>query len=147
MNARESFAGLLLAEWTKLRSVSRWVITLVGAAVLTIGLSYLAASGNSWDPRAQKMFATGPSGEPVSDTFYFIHQPVTGDTTLTVRVASLRIPSDDQRQEDFGPDSMARLFDPSPFEQPAAGIMIKDGTQRGTSYASVMLTAAQGVRM
>ena len=39
MNARETFRGLLLAEWTKLRSVRRWVITLVGAVVLTIGLS------------------------------------------------------------------------------------------------------------
>ena len=49
MTARESFPRLLLAEWTKLRSVSRWVITLLGAAVLTTGLSVLAASGNRTD--------------------------------------------------------------------------------------------------
>ena len=34
-------------------------------------------------------FVAGPDGDPVSDAFYFVHQPVTGDTTLTVRVASL----------------------------------------------------------
>jgi hypothetical protein len=146
VNARESFTGLLLAEWTKLRSVSRWVITLIGAAVLTVGLSYLAASGNKWDPRAQVMFATGPHGDPVSDTFYFVHQPITGDTTLTVRVASLA-PEQNQHEVEIGSEDMAKVDDPSPFAQPAAGIMIKDGTQRGSSYASVMLTAAQGVHM
>ncbi len=49
MTARESFLRLLLAEWTKLRSVSRWVITLLAATVLTAGLSVLAASGNRTD--------------------------------------------------------------------------------------------------
>jgi ABC-type transport system involved in multi-copper enzyme maturation permease subunit len=146
VNARESFPGLLLAEWTKLRSVSRWVITLVGAVALTIGLSYLAASGNKWDARAQVMFATGPNGDPVSDTFYFVHQPVTGDTTLTVRVASLA-PEHNQREVEMGADQMTKLDDSSPFSQPAAGIMIKDGTRRGSSYASVLLTTTQGVHM
>ncbi len=42
---------------------------------------------------------------------------------------------------------MTKVDDPSPFAQPAAGIMIKNGTQRGSSYASVMLTASQGVHM
>jgi hypothetical protein len=42
---------------------------------------------------------------------------------------------------------MTKIEDSSPFAQPAAGIMIKDGTRRGSSYASVMLTAGQGVRM
>jgi hypothetical protein len=146
VNAHESFGGLLLAEWTKLRSVSRWVITLVGAAVLTVGLSYLAASGNKWDPRGQAFFASGPNGDPVSDSFYFVHQPVTGDTTLTVRVASLP-PERNQREVEIGSDRMTKVEDPSPFAQPAAGIMVKDGTRRGASYASVMLTAAMGVRM
>lgn len=146
MTARESFTGLLLAEWTKLRSVSRWVITLIGAAVLTVGLSYLAAAGNKWDPRAQAMFASGPHGDPVSDTFYFVHQPVTGDTTLTVRVASLA-PEQNQDEVQMRSEQLTKFDDRSPFAQPAAGIMIKDGTQRGTSYASVMLTAAMGVHM
>ncbi len=146
MTARESFPRLLLAEWTKLRSVSRWVITLLGATALTIGLSYLAATGNTWDVRGQAQFTTGPLGEPVADAFYFVHQPVTGDTTLTVRVASLT-PEPDRRAVRMGPDRMTKVEDSSPFGRPAAGIMIKDGTRRGSSYASVMLTAGQGVRM
>jgi hypothetical protein len=90
MTARETFPRLLLAEWTKLRSVSRWVATLLAAAALTIGLGYLAASGNTRDPRDRDLYIGGPLGEPVADTFYFVHQQVTGDTTLTVRVASAR---------------------------------------------------------
>jgi len=153
VTARESFARLLLAEWTKLRSVSRWVITLLGAVVLTVGLSLLAASGNKTnlndyadcsDPIV--CFVGGPLGEPVADSFYFVHQQVTGDATLTVRVASLR-PEPEQRAVRVGSEQMTRLADPSPFAQPAAGIMIKDGTRPGSSYASVMLTAAQGVHM
>jgi ABC-2 family transporter protein len=146
VTARESFPGLLLAEWTKLRSVSRWVITLLGAVALTIGLSYLAASGNKTDINQHADFVGGPHGEPVADAFYFVHQQVTGDTTLTVRVASLT-PEPDRRAVRMGADQMTKLEDPSPFAQPAAGIMIKDGTQPGSSYASVMLTAAQGVHM
>ena len=145
MTARESFPGLLLAEWTKLRSVSRWVITLLGAAALTVGLSYLAASGNRQDPRIQRFYASSPSGQPVSDTFYFVHQPVTGDMTLTVRVASLTLaPSPTGSSSD---DQLTLVDDPSPFAPPAAGIMIKDGTRLGSSYAAVMLTATRGVRM
>jgi hypothetical protein len=145
VNARESFAGLLLAEWTKLRSVTRWVLALLAAVALTIGLSFLAASGNKWDSRGQVGYVTGPLGTPVSDSFYFVHQPVTGDTTVTVRVASLTTQSSrDVRQ--FGTDTMTKVEDSSPFADPAAGIMIKDGTAPGSSYAAVLLTP-EGVRM
>jgi len=146
VNARETFRGLLLAEWTKLRSVRRWVITLVGAVVLTIGLSYLAASGNKTDINRDPHMIGGPLGKPVADAFYFVHQPVTGDTTITVRVASFT-PQTDRAVREMGGQQFVRLDDPSPFAQPAAGIMIKDGTRLGSSYAAVLLTAAQGVRM
>jgi hypothetical protein len=146
VTARESFPRLLLAEWTKLRSVSRWVITLFGAVALTIGLSYLAASGNKTNVNEHADFVSGPHGEPVADAFYFVHQQVTGDTTLTVRVASLT-PEPERRDVQMGSGQMTKLEDPSPFAQPAAGIMIKDGTRPGSSYASVMLTATQGVHM
>jgi ABC-type transport system involved in multi-copper enzyme maturation permease subunit len=146
VNARESFGGLLLAEWTKLRSVTRWVITLLGAAAITIGLSALAATASTWDAQAQARFLSGPLGDPVADDFYFVHQQVTGDTTLTVRVASLA-PEPGPKEVDDGSEKMTRVDDPSPFAQPAAGIMIKDGTRSGSSYASLMLTATQGVRM
>jgi ABC-2 family transporter protein len=146
MSAHASFRGLLLAEWTKLRSVSRWVLTLFGAVALTIGLSYLAASANKWDARGQSLYATGPLGKPVSDSFYFVHQQVTGDTTLTLHVASVtRVP--DERPADPGNEGLSKINNPSPWAQPAGGIMIKDGSTTGSSYAAVLLTPSEGVRM
>jgi hypothetical protein len=146
VNARESFPRLLLSEWTKLRSVSRWVISFFGAFALTVGVSALLASANSTDANVRRNFVVGPHNDPVSDSFYFVHQTVSGDTTMTVRVASLASPREpDQRR--MGDESLSLLKNPSPYAGAAAGIMIKDGTRSGSSYASVMLTADRGVRM
>lgn len=146
MTARESFPGLLRAEWTKLRSVSRWIATLLGAAVLTIGLSALVASGSRSDVNRHPNFVVGPAADPVTDSFYFVHQPVTGDTTLTVRVASLVPPQVRERLNVAG-TGMTLVRNPDPFAGAAAGIMIKDGVRSGSSYAAVVLTGAHGVRM
>jgi hypothetical protein len=146
VNARESFPGLLRAEWIKLRSVSRWVVTLLGAGVLTVGLSVLAASGSNNDMNDRPNFVVGPDAGPVTDGFYFVHRPVTGDTTLTVRVASLDTPRVPERVNVAG-TGMTLLRNPDPFAGAAAGIMIKDGVRSGSSYAAVLLTGAHGVRM
>ncbi|MBG0564209.1 ABC transporter permease subunit [Actinoplanes aureus] len=145
MTTGESFPRLLLAEWTKLRSVNRWVLTLVGAAVLSVGLSSLAASGSRTDLNEHGTFVTGPSGEPVSDEFFFVHQRISGDATLTVRVASFTTESNRPNVR-MASEELTRLDDPGPFARPAAGIMIKDGARPGASYASVLRTD-QGVRM
>ena len=34
-------------------------------------------------------FTLGPDGEPVSDSFYFVRQPLAGDGSITVRLTSL----------------------------------------------------------
>jgi hypothetical protein len=146
VTARESFPRLLLAEWTKLRSVGRWVITLLGATVLTTGLSVLAASANTTDANKHTNLVSGPHAEPVADSFYFVHQQVTGDTTLTVRVVSLTPPQEPEQLSDGG-RQMTLLRNPDPFAGAAAGIMIKDATRSGSSYAAVTLTGAHGVRM
>lgn len=138
---------LLLSEWTKLRSVPRWLLTFLGAAVLTAGLSLLTASGNKTDANEHRDFVVGPNNDPVSDTFYFVHQPVTGDTTMTVRVAALTPENEPDRIDPQEESDLQRLPDPSPFGGAAAGIMIKDGTTSGSSYAAVMLTAAHGVHV
>ena len=137
--------NLLLAEWTKLRSVPRWLITLVAAALLTIGISMLGAASSNTDINKHPDFVTGPNGDPVADSFSFAHQPVSGDLTITVRVASLA--STSQRAENRGSHSMGKKVPDTPWTGIAAGIMIKDGTRTGSSYASVLLTAENGVRM
>ncbi|MGC1215438.1 MAG: ABC transporter permease subunit [Micromonospora sp.] len=146
MSARDGFDGLLLAEWTKLRSVSRWLITLFGAAVLTIGVSLLGAAGSRTDINEHPNFVVGPYGDPVADSFAFVHQPVTGDATLTLRVGSVT-PLERPFEGEMGRDPMTRLDDKTPWGGAAAGIMIKDGTRGGTSYAAVLLSATHGVRL
>ena len=140
---RDSFGRLLLAEWTKLRSVRRWMITLLGAAALTIGLSVLAANAGTTDVNEHPNFVVGPDGAPVADGMQFVHQPITGDGTITVRVASLGKPAS-EREGSGGPPG-ARDLPPGPWG--GAGVIIKDGTRPGSAYAAVLVTPTHGVRM
>jgi regulation of enolase protein 1 (concanavalin A-like superfamily) len=122
---RDGFLRLLFAEWTKLRSVRRWVIALVAAGIVTVGLSLLASAGGRADYNEHPNFVTGPNGQPVADDFHFVHQPSTGNATITVRVAS---------QQDS--DAWA-----------GAGVMIKESTRSGSAYAAILVTPRHGVRM
>jgi hypothetical protein len=87
----------------------------------------------------------GPSGEAVSDRFFFAHQPLTGDGSLTVRITSMT----GRIKEPPPPGTVGSGPAPVPGMVPwaKAGIMIKDGVRQGSSYAAVMMTAAHGVRM
>jgi hypothetical protein len=118
-----SFRHLLRAEWTKLRSVNRWVLTLAAAGVLTVSFSVLAASGGSIN--VQSGVAVSPTGKPVADDFHFVHKTLTGDGTVVARVVA---------QNASHPRAMA-------------GLMIKDGITRGRTYAAIAVTPASGVRM
>lgn len=131
------------AEWTKLRSVPRWVATFLGALVLTVGLSALGASGSTTNVNENPDFVTGPHGDPVSDGFGFAHQTVTGDVTLTVHVTSLAAAAH-ERAESGAPGTAVPT---TPWTDIAAGVTLKDGTDPGSSYVSVLLTGEHGVRM
>ena len=135
----------LRGEWTKLRSVPRWVATLLGAAVLTVGLSALGASGSTTDINEHPNFVTGPDGDPVADGFGFVHQTVTGDTSVTVHVTSLA------PVERSGRATAARTAAPrcrrrrGPTSPPAS--RSRTAPKPGSSYVSVLLTGSNGVRM
>ena len=97
---RGGFGSLVRAEWIKFRSVRGWVIGMILAALLTIILGVFAAGnaniGCQLNGGAQKSgraclpyIPHGPGGEVVTDSFYFVHQPLTGNGTLTVRITSL----------------------------------------------------------
>jgi hypothetical protein len=135
----------LRGEWTKLRSVPRWVATLFGAALLTVALSGLSATGTHTDYNRYPDFVTGPYGDPVSDNFTFAHQTVTGDTSVTLHVASLaRLDPEAGGRRESEPGQQVR---PTPWTDVAAGITLKDGTTPGSSYVSVLLTGSNGIRM
>jgi hypothetical protein len=124
---------LIHAEWTKFRTVRGWVVGILLAIPLTalIGLlgpatSSFSCAGPNGAECAGRTPPTGPDGTPVIDAFMFVHRTLTGDGSITARVAAL-------------PD------DAEPWAK--AGVILKQGTKPGSPYAAVLLTGGHGVRM
>jgi ABC-type transport system involved in multi-copper enzyme maturation permease subunit len=129
-----AFWRLLHAEWTKFRSVRGWLVGTAVAALLIVLFAVL--TGGSATGHDAAPVPVGPDGEPVNDSFYFLHQPLNGDGRITVAVTSLTtvIGGDGDGQSATVPWAKA-------------GLIIKAGTEPGSSYAAVMATGAHGVRM
>jgi len=139
-DARDGFGPLLSAEWTKFLTVRGWVAGMIIAAFVTAGLGILVArtTGGSCAVSngrtshqvacSPPAFPAGPGGQPVTDEFYFVRQPLAGSGSITVRVTSLTV---------------------APHHVPwaKAGIIIADGTRDGSAYAAMMVTSGNGVRM
>jgi ABC-type transport system involved in multi-copper enzyme maturation permease subunit len=148
----DGFAHLLRAEWTKFRTVRGWVIALGAAALAVVLLSFVSASGNrfSFCPTGPSSCTsrhlavpTGPGGEPVTDSFMFVHQPLVGNGAVTVRVASLS-----GSPVGGEPNGTQRATSPpvlAPWAK--AGIIVERDKSQGAAYAAVMVTGAHGVRM
>ena len=145
-----TFTHLLHAEWTKFRTVRGYVIALCVAGVAFVLLSYLSAFASRFPVGA---VPTGPGGEAVSDTYMFVHQPLTGDGTFTARAASLSGARSSLGQVSgsaVGQSARGQLgtqLQPGLALWAKAGILVEPGTRQGTAYAAVMVTGAHGVRM
>jgi len=147
---RDGFIQLLRAEWTKFRTVRGWVIALIAVAALTALVPiYLAkaAAGNSVETCVNgscqaegQAIAVGPGGTAVTDTFYFVHQPMAGNGSITVRITAFRGSGSPQL-----PVGLALAPQTEPWAK--AGIIIKESTKPGSAYAAVLVTGAHGVRM
>ncbi len=156
---RDGFAQLLHAEWTKFRTVRGWVIGTLVAVLVTAGLGLFAAGASSSSCQGtgggpartgqgcMTIPPVGPGGEAVSDTFYFVRQPLAGNGSITVRITSLTglLPSANGNV----PSNPDAPIDTRPGLVPwaKAGIIIKESTQPGSAYAAMMVTADHGVRM
>jgi ABC-type transport system involved in multi-copper enzyme maturation permease subunit len=132
---RASFRQLLHAEWTKFRTVPGWVSGMVVAALLVVLVALLA--GVSSNQEGSPPVPIGPGGEPVTDSFYFLHQPLAGDGSITVSVSAL---------ESSIPKSLGDL-QPGIVPWAKAGLIVKQGTGQGSPYAAIMVTGSHGVRM
>jgi len=150
---RDSFWYLVHAEWTKFRTVRGWLIA-AGVTILAItAFAFLfcdisagcaVSSGASGTANAGTCPAqpTGPGGEPVVDAFYFLHQPLTGNGTITVQLTSLT------GQVAIGPGSNGQSQMGSGLQPwSKAGIIIKEDSSQGSAYAAMMVTGSNGVRM
>jgi ABC-type transport system involved in multi-copper enzyme maturation permease subunit len=149
------FAQLVHAEWTKFRTVGGWLTGLAAVVVAMVLMSLLSAAGEQHQCGGGcPSIPLGPAGEPVTDAFYFVHQPLSGSGSITVRVSSLTgmIPS---AAAVVGRPlaSVGRDGEPLADAQPAlqswakAGIIVAASTEQGSHYAAVMVTGSHGVRM
>lgn len=124
----DGFARLVLAEWTKFRSVRRWSLIALGAVVATVVIAMLAASDGQHEQSSDGPARDTPARETrgdVQDRGQFVHRPLVGDGSITVRVS-------DQLNS---------------AEWAKAGLVIRGSTRPGTEYAAVVLTPEHGVRM
>ena len=152
-----SFGGLLRAEWIKFRSVRGWVIGMILAALLMAFIGVFAAANanvgcqiNGGPPKSGKaclpQIPHGPGGEVVSDSFYFMHQPLTGNGSITARVTSLTGEHADLTGQPVQAGNGPALV-PGFAPWSKAGIIIKQSTRLGSAYAAMMVTGSNGVRM
>jgi hypothetical protein len=127
MTGRDGFLQILRAEWTKLRSVRRWSLTLLIGFVLTVGLGLMAAAGTRSDANTQnpRPFQVSFDNRAVVDNFGFAHRPLSGDGTLTAHLAS---------QTDS-------------HEWAGAGLVVKESLEPGTRYAALVVTPRHGLRL
>ncbi len=86
---------------------------------------------------------TGPGGEAVTDTFYFVHRPLTADGSITVRVTSLT----EVAENGVTPQGAPARTRPAVVPWSKAGLIITAGTGQGSAYAAVMVTGSHGTRM
>ena len=131
-SGRDGFPQLLRAEWTKLRTVRGWAAGMAVAALMMVLFAVLA--GISSNQHGRPAVPVGPGGEPVTDSFYFVHRPLAGDGSITVSVSALSGHS-------------PRGLRPATVPWAKAGLIIKAGTRQGAPYAAIMVTSGHGVRM
>jgi ABC-type transport system involved in multi-copper enzyme maturation permease subunit len=159
--ARDGFAQLVRAEWTKFRTVRGWVIGTLFAALLIVLFAYLATfrhqdGGICVGPNPAtgtcQSFAhptppIGPDGTPVYDTYAFAHRTLTGDGSITVRIGALTglIQGGGNGHSTSIQDMVGGAGPVQPWAK--AGLILRASDRPGAAYAAVMLTGAHGVRM
>lgn len=84
----------------------------------------------------------GPDGTAVNDKYYFVHQPLTGNGSITARVSDM---TGQIRLPDAVPG--VRNIKEGVVPWAKAGLLVRQSLEQGTPYAAVMLTGAHGVRM
>jgi hypothetical protein len=152
---RDGFAQLLRAEWTKFRTVRGWVIGMIAALLVIVGIGALTGANSECgiqnSPNGPSLAcpppAAGPSGGWVTDSFYFVRQPLTGNGSITVRVTSLTGLYSTHGLTAAGAGSPTAGMTPGVQPWSKAGIVVKASTRQGAAYAAMMVTGSHGVRM
>ena len=129
---RDGFAGLLHAEWTKFSTVRGWVLGMAATAVAIVVVGLIGTGASNLGSAASTV-PIADDGRAVTDNFYFVHQSLTGDGSITVPVSlSGRIDG---------------TSEPQVVPWAKAGLIVKDSLTQGSAYAAIMVTGSHGVRM
>ncbi len=155
---RVSFAWSLRAEWVKFRTVRGWVIAMMVASLLTVLVGIFAAghtsigcqnspggpvlTGRACTPR----YPIGPGGEAVTDSYYFVRQPLAGNGSITARVISLTGLHGGGGAVAAGQNPLAGMSN-GVVPWAKAGLILTGTTKPGSPYAAMMVTGSHGVRM
>ncbi|MFB9469443.1 hypothetical protein ACFFR3_07985 [Nonomuraea salmonea] len=145
---RAGFSASLRTEWAAFLSVRGRVFAMAASVLVTVSLGLLIAggarstcvTGKGEGPCPAPL--VGPDGTAVSDKYYFVHQPLTGDGSITARVSDL---TGQIRLPDVVPGVRNVMEGAVPWAK--AGLLVRQSLKQGTPYAAVMLTGAHGVRM
>ncbi|WP_067134551.1 hypothetical protein [Microtetraspora malaysiensis] len=139
---------LLRAEWTKFRTARGWALAMAASVLVTVSLGLLIAggvrstcvTGKGEGPCPAPL--VGPDGAAVRDKYYFVHQPLKGDGSITARVPDM---TGQIRLPDAVPG--VRNIKEGVVPWAKAGLLVRQSLKQGTPYAAVMLTGDHGVRM
>ncbi|MER6950981.1 hypothetical protein ABT294_43905 [Nonomuraea sp. NPDC000554] len=145
---QDGFLQVLRAEWTRFRSARGWVLAMAASALVTVSLGLLIAggvrstcvTGKGEGPCPAPLL--GPDGTAVRDKYYFVHQPLKGNGSITARVSDM---TGQIRLPDAVPGVRNLTEGVVPWAK--AGLLVRQSLKQGTPYAAVMLTGAHGVRM
>jgi ABC-type transport system involved in multi-copper enzyme maturation permease subunit len=133
---------MIRAEWLKFRTVRGWVIAVVVATAAIAGFGLAGGDqGSCYGNSCAQLL--GPGGEAVSDSFYFVHQALTGNGAITARVTSLTTAVPTPREGPASPRGSERVVVP----WAKGGIILKASLTGGSAYAAIMVTGGHGVRM
>ncbi|MFI6735528.1 hypothetical protein ACIBI9_21610 [Nonomuraea sp. NPDC050451] len=145
---QDRFPQLLRAEWTKFRTARGWALAMAASVLVTVSLGLLVAggarstcvTGKGEGPCPAPL--VGPDGTAVKDKYYFVHQPLKGNGSITARVSDM---TGQIRLPDAVPGVRNVKEGVVPWAK--AGLLVRQSLKQGTPYAAVMLTGDHGVRM
>ncbi|WP_214414398.1 DUF1349 domain-containing protein [Sphaerisporangium fuscum] len=145
---QDGFPQVLHAEWTRFRTAWGRVLAVAASVLVTVSLGLLIAggvrttcvTGKGEGPCPAPLL--GPDGTAVADKYYFVHQPLEGNGSITARVSDM---TGQIRLPDAVPGVRNVVEGVVPWAK--AGLLVRQSLKQGTPYAAVMLTGDHGVRM
>ncbi|MFF0865921.1 hypothetical protein ACFYUV_29500 [Nonomuraea sp. NPDC003560] len=147
-SGRDGFLRMLRTEWAGFRSARGRVLAVAASVLVTVSIGLLVAggvrttcvTGKGEGPCPAPL--VGPDGTAVKDKYYFVHQPLKGNGSITARVSDM---TGQIRLPDAVPGVRNVKEGVVPWAK--AGLLVRPSLRQGTPYAAVMLTGDHGVRM